>query len=49
MRSIQPATPMPHRPRPADILLGAIGGGVIRIVLAVSRLWARVTRSPWHG
>ncbi len=40
---------MPRRLGPADFLIGMLGAAVIRVVLGLARLWARLTRSPWHG
>ena len=49
MRSFQPPTPPPRRLRVADALIGSLGIAVVRIVLGSARLWARVTRTQWHG
>lgn len=49
MPLFNPDLAMPRRSGLADILLGSLGAAVIRGVLILARLWARVTRSSWHG
>jgi hypothetical protein len=49
MPSSNPVSAMLRHRGFADLLLGALGAAVIRGVLTLARLWARVTRSSWHG